>query len=104
MLTTGAATAIALTMLVASSLIGLAVGFIVCLVFRLTWNVKVAALDLLIALATSIASVYLFALIAYALGYDSVVSWVFLTASAMVVLRHLARLMRRRRACPTSDN
>jgi hypothetical protein len=99
-LNAAAATVIALFNLVASGLIGVAAGFVVCLVFRLSWNVKVAALDLLTALVASIASVYPYSAIANNRGYDSIVSWVLLTASAVVVLRHLARRVRRGSAAP----
>jgi hypothetical protein len=39
--TTGAATAMALVVLVVSCVIGVSVGFVICLVFRLPWNFKV---------------------------------------------------------------
>jgi hypothetical protein len=45
MLTTGAATTMALVTLIASCLIGVSVGFAACFAFRLPWNFKVAALD-----------------------------------------------------------
>lgn len=103
MLGTQAATVIALINLVASGVIGVAAGFIACLMFRLPWNIKVAALDAIFAFASSIASAFAYAAIAIALGYsDSVVKWVFLTASASVVLRHLVRLWLRRRAAPVT--
>jgi hypothetical protein len=58
MLTTGAATAIALVTLLVSCVVGSVVGFFTCLVCRLPWNFKVAALDGGLAAVVSIAAAY----------------------------------------------
>jgi hypothetical protein len=93
MLTTGAATAIALVTLLVSCVIGGIVGFFTCLVCRLPWNLKVAALDVALVSVVSIASAYLYSAIAMARGQmDSVVKWILLTAAASIVVRHLIRL------------
>lgn len=96
MLTTGAATAIALVTLVVSSVIGGIVGFLTCWVGRLPWNLKVAAWDVGLAAVVSIASGFAYSAIAMAHGrMDSGVKWILLTAAASVVVRHLIRLARR---------
>lgn len=93
MLTTGAATAIALLTLVMSCVIGGIVGFLTCLVCRLPWNLKVAALDVALVAIVSIASAYGYSAIAMARGQmDSGVKWILLTAAASIVVRHLIRL------------
>lgn len=96
MLTTGAATVIALITLIVSCVIGSTVGFATCLVFRLPWNLRVAALDVALAAVVSIASAYAYSQIMMARGQlDSGVKWILLTAAVSVVLRHLVRLVLR---------
>ncbi|HZP24465.1 MAG TPA: hypothetical protein VFB04_13525 [Terriglobales bacterium] len=103
MLTTGAATAIALVTLVVSSVIGVSIGFGACLVFRLPWNLKVAAIDAVLVVAVSIASAYVYSAIAMARGQlDSGVKWILLTAAVSVVLRHLVRFALRIHATPVT--
>jgi hypothetical protein len=93
MLTTGAATVIALITLIVSCVIGGAVGFVSSLVFRLPWNLKVAVVDVGLVAVVSIAAAYVYSAVAMARGQlDSGVKWILLTAAASVVLRHLLRL------------
>jgi hypothetical protein len=93
MLTTGAATAIALVTLVVSCVIGGIVGFLTCWACRLPWNLKGAAWDVGLVAVVSIASAYGYSAIAMARGHmDSGVKWILLTAAASVVIRQLIRL------------
>ena len=93
MLTTGAATAIALATLVASCVVCGVLGFLTCLAGRLPWNFKVGLLDMGLATVVSIASAYAYSAIAMARGQmDSGVKWILLTAASTVVMRHLIRL------------
>jgi hypothetical protein len=93
MLTTGSATAIALTTLVVSCVVGGIVGFLMCLASRLPWNIKVAAWDVGLVATVSIASAYAGAAVAMARGQmDSGVKWILLSAAATVIVRHLVRL------------
>lgn len=93
MLTTGAATAIALVTLVVSCAIGGIVGVLTCWVFRLPWSLRVAACDVGLVAVVSVASAYAYSAIAMARGHiDSGVKWILLTAAAGVVVRHLIRL------------
>lgn len=101
MLTTGAATAMFLIILFVSCVIGVFIGLVVSLAFRLHWNLKVAAFDVVLAPAVVVASGSLYASIARARGQlDSGVRWVLLTAAASVVLRHLVRFALARRVRP----
>jgi hypothetical protein len=93
MLTSGAATVIALISLLVSCLIGGIVGFVVCRVFSLSWNLKVAFFDVVLGAIGSIASAYGYSAIATARGQlDSGVKWIVLTAAGCVAVRHLIRL------------
>ena len=93
MLTTGAATAIALVTVLVSCVIGGIAGFLTCWVCRLPWNMKAAAWDVGLVVVVSIASAYAYSAIAMARGHlDSGVKWILLTAAASVVVRHLIRL------------
>ena len=93
MLTSGGATVIAFITLIVSCVVGVIVGFLTCLACRLPWNFKVAAWDVLLVAAVSIASAYAYSAIAIARGQmDSGVKWILLTAAASVVVRHLIRL------------
>ena len=97
MLTTGIATALALVTLTLSCLVGISVGYVACLVCRLPWNLKVAALDAVTAAAVSITAAYAYSAIAMARGQlDSGVKWILLTAAVSVVLRALVRRQLRR--------
>lgn len=92
MLTTGAATAIALTTLLVSCAIGGIVGYITCVALRLPWSFKVAMWDVVLVAVVSIAFAYAYAAIAMARGnMESGVKWILLTAAACVVVRHLIR-------------
>ena len=96
MLTTGTATVIALVTLIVSCVIGGAVGFVTSLMFRLHWNLKIAAFDVALVAVVSIASAYAYSAIAMARGQlDSGVKWILLTAVVSVVLRHLLRIVLR---------
>lgn len=93
MLTTGAATAIALVTLIVSCVVGGIVGFLTCWMCRLPWNFKIAAWDVGLVAAVSISSAYAYSAIAMARGHmDSGVKWILLTAAASVVVRHIIRL------------
>lgn len=93
MLTTGAATAIALVTLIVSCLVGGIVGYFTCWSCRLPWNFKVALGDVGVVAVVSIASAYAYSAIAMARGHmDSGVKWILLTAAASVIVRHLIRL------------
>jgi hypothetical protein len=93
MVATGAATAIALIALAASCAIGVIVGVLMCRVCRLSWSWKVAACDVGLVVVVSIASAFAYSAIAIARGrMDSGVKWIWLTAAASVVARHLVRL------------
>jgi hypothetical protein len=101
MLTKGSATAIALVTLIVSCVIGGAVGFVTCLIFRLAWNLKVAIFDVALAFVVGIASAYAYSAIAMARGpIDSGGKWILLTAAISIVLRHLVRLMFRSSSQP----
>ena len=94
MLTSGAATAIALFTLVVSTAIGGLTGFLACLVLRLPWNVRVAVLDVGLAAVASVATVLVYTAIATARGQgDSAVKWVLLAATVSVIVRHVIRFL-----------
>ncbi len=96
MVTTGAATAIALVVLVISAGIGGIVGLLTCWACRLPWSFKVAAWDVGLAAILSVVTAFAGAAIASAYGHlDSGVTWVLLSAAGSVVLRHLIRLLLR---------
>jgi hypothetical protein len=95
MLTTGLVTSIALVTLIASSVIGLMVGFITCLVLRIPWDAKMAVTDTLLTAIVSIAAAFAFAAIALAHGQlDPGLNWILVIAAGSVVIRHLIRLAR----------
>jgi hypothetical protein len=93
MLTTGAATAVALLILVLSCVVAGIIGFLMSLACRLPWSFKVAVLDVGLAAVLSIATAYAYSAIALARGQmDSGVKWIVLTAAGSIVIRHLIRL------------
>ncbi len=105
MLTTGLATAIALGVLLVSCFIAVSIGYGASLAFRLPWNFKEAAIDLVVAAAVSIAAAFVYSAIAAARGQlDSGVKWILLTAAASVVLRQTIRSALRHPRLPTDDN
>jgi hypothetical protein len=82
-----------LVTLVASCAVGGIVGFFVCLAYRRSWTWKVAACDVGLVVVVSMASAFAYSAIAIAHGrMDSGVKWIWLTAAASVVARHLVRL------------
>jgi hypothetical protein len=96
MLTSGLLSAIALITLVASSVIGLVLGFVTCQVLKVSWNAKMAVTDTLLMAAISIAAAFAFAVVELARGHlEPSLTPILLIAAGSVILRHLIRFGRR---------
>jgi hypothetical protein len=92
MLTTGAATAIALITVTASGLTGALVGLAMCPMLRLSWSLKIAIVDAVVAGISSIALACVLAAIAMNGGrFHAGVGGILLAAVTSVVVRHLVR-------------
>jgi uncharacterized membrane protein required for colicin V production len=86
MLTSGLLSAIALITLVASSVIGLVLGFVTCQVLKVSWNAKMAVTD----------TAFAFAVVELARGHlEPSLTPILLIAAGSVILRHLIRFGRR---------
>ena len=96
MIPTSFALLLALLNLIIACVIGVLLGFVWSLVFRLPWNIGTATLDVVIAALCSIAVVSTYVLISLCQrNFQGGVKWIFVAAALGVVLRQLVRLAMR---------